>query len=107
VAINHRLTKYNPSIQLQVVSVTLCKVEFNQTSYWLYYVPNLHVFQQLVTLYLGRILVRVVSEIAWRNAQECARKNRDSRLDLAGDSWLQATRSCTCAKHAKSWSFML
>ena len=40
-----------------------CKVEFNQPSCWLYSMPNLLVFQQLVTLYLGGILVRVVSEI--------------------------------------------
>ena len=40
-----------------------CKVEFNQPSCWLYSVSNLLVFQQLVTLYLGGILVRVVSEI--------------------------------------------
>ena len=40
-----------------------CKVEFNQSSCWLYSVPNLLVFQQLVTLYLGGILIRVVSEI--------------------------------------------
>ena len=40
-----------------------CKVEFNQPSCWLYSVPNLVIFQQLVTLYLGGILVRVVSEI--------------------------------------------
>ena len=40
-----------------------CKVEFNQPSCWLYFVPNLLVFQQLVTLYLGGIVVRVVSEI--------------------------------------------
>ena len=40
-----------------------CKVEFNQPSCWLYSVPNLLVFQQLVTLYLGEILVRVVSKI--------------------------------------------
>ena len=40
-----------------------CKVEFYQSFCWLYSVPNLLVFQQLVTLYLGRILVRVVSEI--------------------------------------------
>ena len=40
-----------------------CKVGFDQPSCWLYFVPNLHVFQQLVTLYLGGILVRVVSEI--------------------------------------------
>ena len=51
-----------------------CKVEFYQPSCWLYFVQNLLVFQQLVTLYLGGILVRVVSEIVWRNAQECARK---------------------------------
>ena len=40
-----------------------CKVEFNQPSYWLYSVPNLLVFQHLVTLYLGEFVVRVVSEI--------------------------------------------
>ena len=40
-----------------------CKVEFNQPSCWLYSVPNLLVFQQLVTLYLGEIFVRGVSEI--------------------------------------------
>ena len=40
-----------------------CKVEFNQPSCWLYFVSNLFVFQQLVTLYLGGILVMVVSEI--------------------------------------------
>ena len=40
-----------------------CKVEFNQPSCWLYSVPNFLVFQQLVTLYLGGIFVRVVSEI--------------------------------------------
>ena len=40
-----------------------CKVKFNQLSYWLYSVPNLLVFQHLVTLYLGGLIVRVVSEI--------------------------------------------
>ena len=40
-----------------------CKVEFNQPFCWLYSMPNLLVFQQLVTLYLGGILVGVVSEI--------------------------------------------
>ena len=39
-----------------------CKVEFNQPSCWLYSVPNLLVFQQVVTLYLGVIHVTVVSE---------------------------------------------
>ena len=41
----------------------ICKVEFNQPFYWLYSVPNLLVFQHLVTLYLGGLVVRVVSEI--------------------------------------------
>ena len=40
-----------------------CKVEFIQPSCWLYSVPNLLVFQQLVTLYLGGFVIRVVSEI--------------------------------------------
>ena len=40
-----------------------CKVEFNQLYCWLYSVPNLLIFQQLVTLYLGGILVSLVSEI--------------------------------------------
>ena len=40
-----------------------CKVAFNQPSYWLYSVPNLLVFQHLVTLFLGGFVVRVVSEI--------------------------------------------
>ena len=40
-----------------------CKIEFIQPSNWLYSVPNLLVFQHLVTLYLGGFVVRVVSEI--------------------------------------------
>ena len=40
-----------------------CEVEFNQPFCWLYSVPNLLVFQQLVTLYLDGFVVRVVSEI--------------------------------------------
>ena len=46
-----------------IVSFNYYKVEFNQPSCWLYFVPNLLVFQHLVTLYLGGIFVRVVSEI--------------------------------------------
>ena len=34
-------------------------------------------------------------------------ENKVSRLDLAGDSRLQAVRSSTRAKHARSWSVML
>ena len=41
-----------------------CKVEFNQPSSWLYSVPNLLVFQHLVTLYLGGLVVRVVSDMS-------------------------------------------
>ena len=40
-----------------------CKVEFIQSSHWLYSIPNLLVIQHLVTLYLGGFVVRVVSEI--------------------------------------------
>ena len=40
-----------------------CKVEFYQPSCWLYSMTNFLVFQQLVTLYLGGVLIRVVSEI--------------------------------------------
>ena len=47
----------------EIAKVGDFKVEFYQPSCWLYSVPNLLVFQQLVTLYLGGILVRVVSEI--------------------------------------------
>ena len=46
----------------------------------------------------------------WDSVKKCSRvckKNRDSRLDLAGDSRLQAARSCTRAKHVRSWSIML
>ena len=83
-----------------------CKVEFIQPSNWLYSVPNLLVFQHLVILYLGGLVVRVVSEIEWsllKNVQE----NRDSRLGLAGDSQLQAARRSTPAKHARRWTVML
>ena len=83
-----------------------CKVEFNQPFCWLYSVPNFLVFQHLVTLYLGGFVVRVVREIkCWmlKSVQE----NRDSRLDLVGDSRLQAAKNCIHAKHARSWSIML
>ena len=40
-----------------------CKVEFYQLSCWLYSMPNLLIFQHLVTLYLGGFVVRVVNEI--------------------------------------------
>ena len=40
----------------------------------LYSVTNLLVIQHLETLYLGGIVVRVVCERVWRNAQDCAVK---------------------------------
>ena len=43
----------------------------------------------------------------WDSVKKCLRvckKNRDSRLDLAGDSRLQAAKNCSHARHARSWS---
>ena len=68
--------------------------------------PNLLVFQHLVTLYLGGIIVRVVSEIEYwllKSVQE----NRDSWLVLAGGSRLQVARRSTRAKRARRWTVML
>ena len=67
---------------------SLCKVEFYQPFCWFYSVPNLLVFQHLVTLYLGGILVRVVSEIVWRNVQQCARK-------IGTRDWISRV-TCSC-----------
>jgi len=86
-----------------------CKVEFIQPSNWLYSVPNLLVIQHLVTLYLGGIVVRVVSEIVWRLLKS-VQENRVSRLGLAtglAASTRQKMHTCqACWKmnsHA-SWS---
>ena len=49
--------------QILRVRMCGCKVEFIQSFNWLYSVPNLLVFQHLETLYLGGLVVRVVSEI--------------------------------------------
>ena len=78
--------------------IRFCKVEFNQPFYWLYSVPNLLVFQHLVTLYLSGFVVRVVSEIEW-SLLKSVQENRDSRL--------QAARRSTRAKHAGRWTVML
>ena len=86
-----------------------CKVEFNQPSCWLYSMPNLLVFQHLVTLYLGGIIVRVVSEIECWNAQECARKQR---IAAGSRGWLVAAsrqkmhtcQVCQKLKHHATWS---
>ena len=87
----------------------ICKVEFNQLSCWLYSVPNLLVFQHLVALYLGGIVIRVVSEIECWNAQECARKQR---LATGSRGWLAASsrqmqhtcQACQKLKRYASWS---
>ena len=75
-----------------------CKVEFNQPSCWLYYVPNLLVFKQLVTLYLGGNHVRVVYERVWRIAQVYAKKQR---LAARSCGWLAAA-SCQNDAHVPS-----
>ena len=56
-------------LRFGLCQVIFCKVEFNQLSCWLYSVSNLLVFQQLVTLYLGGIVVRVVSEIVCKKTE--------------------------------------
>ena len=69
-----------------------CKVEFNQPSCRLYFVPNLLVFQQLETLYLGGNHVRVVCVRECEELLKCVQRSRDSRLDFVGGSRLQATK---------------
>ena len=69
-----------------------CKVEFNQPSCWLYSVPNLFVFLQLETLYLGGNHVRVVCVRECEELLKCVQRSRDSRLDFAGGSRLQAAK---------------
>ena len=78
----------------------VCKVEFNQPSCWLYSVPNLLVFQHLITLYLGGIVVRVVSEIECWNAQECARKQRLATLNRQKQHTCQ---TCQKLKRHANW----
>ena len=71
--------------------------------------PNLLVFQHIVTLYLGGIFVKVVSEIECWNAQECARKQR---LATWSYGWLAASscqkqhtcQACQKLKRHASWS---
>ena len=87
----------------------MCKVKFNQPSCWLYSMPNLLVFQHLVTLYLGGIVVRVVSEIECWNAQECARKQIVATwsrgLLVASSRQMQHTcQACQKLKRHASWS---
>ena len=69
-----------------------CKVEFNQPSCWLYFVPNFFVFLQLETLYLGGNHVRVVCVRECEELLKCVQRSTDSRLDFAGGSRLQAAK---------------
>ena len=71
---------------------TSCKVEFNQPSCWLYFVPNLLVFQQLETLYLGGNHVRIVCVREYEELLKCVQRSKDSQLDLTDGSQLQATK---------------
>ena len=71
--------------------------------------PKLLVFQHLVTLYLGGIVVRVVSEIECWNAQECTRKQRVTTWScgwlLASSRQKQHTcQACQKLKRHASWS---
>ena len=84
----------------------LHKVELNQPSCWLYYVPNLLVIQHLETLYLGGNHVRVVCERVWRKAEDCAL----NKGLATGSRGLQVAKGWTWVKHAEklnshaSWS---
>ena len=69
-----------------------CKVEFNQPFCWLYFVPNLLVFQQLEILYLGGNHVRVVYVRECEELLKCMKRSRDSWLDFANGSQLQAAK---------------
>ena len=72
---------------------------------WLYFVPNLLVFQQLDILYLGGDHVRVVCEKVWR-IQVCMHSERFSWLDLASDPRLATRQHATRVKHAGNWRVM-
>ena len=70
--------------------------------YWLYSVPNLYVFQQLDTMYLGGNHVRVVYERVWK-IQVCVHSKASSRLELVSGSRLMTRQNATRVKHARSW----
>ena len=78
--------------------MSLCKVEFNQPSCWLYFVPNLHVIQYLETLYLDGNHVKIVCERVWRKAQKCATQQS---LTTRSRNWLTAGK---LPKQAHMWS---
>ena len=73
-----------------------CKVEFIQSFFWLYSMPNLLVIQHLEILYLGENHVRVVCKRAWRKVQECTLKKS---LTIGSCDW-RVTKCGTRVKHA-------
>ena len=82
------------------------KVEFNQPSCWLYFVPNLLVIQHLETLYLGGNHVRIVYERVWRKrSRVCTQQDLATRSRV----W-QVAKADTHVKYAEklkshaSWS---
>jgi len=85
-----------------------CKVEFIQSFFWFYSVPNLLVIQHLKTLYLGGNQVRVVCERVCRKVQECALKKS---LATGSRNW-QVAKGGTHVKHVgelkghASWSII-
>ena len=80
----------------EMVIYAFCKVEFIQSFFWLYSVPNLLVIQHLEILYLGGNHVRVVCERVWRKAQNCALKKS---LATGSRNW-QLAKGDTHMKHA-------
>ena len=98
------------SINADNTFVFICKVEFNQPSYWLYFVPNLLVFQQLEALYLGGNHVRVVCVRECEELLKCVQRSRDSQLDFTDGSRLQPAKlkhmcqACQKLKRRASYS---
>ena len=88
---------------------SICKVEFNQPSCWLYSVSNLLVIQYLENLYLDGNQVRVVCERVWRKAQECILKKSLATgscrwLAAASRQMLNTCQACQKLKRHASWS---
>ena len=80
------------------------KVEFYQPFCWLYFRAK---FACISAISNPVFRWDSCKGSEWDSVKKYSRvykKNRDSWLDLAGDSWLQAARSCSCARHARSWS---
>ena len=80
-----------------------CKIEFYQPSCWLYSMSNL-----LVILAISNPGLRWKSckSSVWENVKKCSRlcKETETRDWISRVArGLQATRSCTRAKHARSW----